>query len=115
MDSTAGTLSVQCSQSNVLVILRNYFQKHSTRSFTISAGTRLFTDEDQFTISSGNLGTTPPVNPALILAFVEGVLKYELVHTNGSSWMYRARTFHNSSATGAGSADTSTHYGYDDY
>lgn len=32
------------------------------------------------------------INPTLILAFIEGVLGYKLVHTNGQSWVYRSDT-----------------------
>jgi hypothetical protein len=35
-------------------------------------------------------GNTPPLNPILVLAFVEEVLNYKMVHTNGSVWMYRS-------------------------
>ncbi|KAG6854501.1 hypothetical protein C0991_006103 [Blastosporella zonata] len=32
------------------------------------------------------------INPTLILAFIEGVLGYKLVHTNGHNWVYRSDT-----------------------
>ncbi|KAK0480677.1 hypothetical protein IW261DRAFT_1133701 [Armillaria novae-zelandiae] len=32
------------------------------------------------------------VNPTVILAFIEGVVGYHLVHTTGSYWMYRRTT-----------------------
>ncbi|KAJ7746790.1 hypothetical protein DFH07DRAFT_589341 [Mycena maculata] len=36
-------------------------------------------------------GAKQLLNPVLVLAFVEGVLNYDLVHTDGSFWMYRSR------------------------
>jgi hypothetical protein len=32
------------------------------------------------------------MNPTLVLAFIEGVLGYKLVHTTGNTWMYRSTT-----------------------
>ncbi|KAF8069113.1 hypothetical protein FPV67DRAFT_1491177 [Lyophyllum atratum] len=32
------------------------------------------------------------INPALVLAFIEGVLGYKMVHTNGHNWVYRSET-----------------------
>jgi hypothetical protein len=31
-----------------------------------------------------NMGRKDPINPTLLLAFIEGVLKYKLINTNGS-------------------------------
>ncbi|KAF5378815.1 hypothetical protein D9615_007014 [Tricholomella constricta] len=35
------------------------------------------------------------INPTLVLAFIEGVLGYKLVHTNGHNWVYRSDTILN--------------------
>jgi len=32
------------------------------------------------------------INPTLVLAFIEGVLGYKLVHTDGRNWVYRSDT-----------------------
>jgi hypothetical protein len=34
-----------------------------------------------------NRGT---INPTIVLAFIEGVLGYQMVHTTGSHWIYRS-------------------------
>lgn len=35
------------------------------------------------------LSSSEPINPAMILAFIEGVLGYKEVHTTGSRWVFK--------------------------
>lgn len=32
------------------------------------------------------------MNPTLFLAFIEGVLSYKMIHTNGHNWVYKSDT-----------------------
>jgi hypothetical protein len=41
------------------------------------------------TIQIGPFPENSHINPTLFLAFIEGVLGFSLVHTNGSTWLYR--------------------------
>jgi len=31
-----------------------------------------------------------PVNPVIVIAFIEGILGYKMVYTDGSRWVYRS-------------------------
>lgn len=35
---------------------------------------------------------SPPLNPVLVLAFVEGVLGYKETHTTGAQWVFKLET-----------------------
>jgi hypothetical protein len=52
-------------------------------------------DSDYFFGVRDSLTITPwdefiSANPTIVLAFIEGILGYQLVHTTGHHWVYRS-------------------------
>ncbi|KAJ6581097.1 hypothetical protein B0H19DRAFT_1113604 [Mycena capillaripes] len=92
MDESAKSLTVQCSREDVLNLIKGYFSSgRLSNDYNISPNCSLFSGiQDSFTLFIAAPRKSDVVNPALVLAFVEGELEYKLVHTNGSSWMYRS-------------------------
>ncbi|KAK0480678.1 hypothetical protein IW261DRAFT_1473872 [Armillaria novae-zelandiae] len=88
---------VNCSHEPTLKLLNGYLQKwgkaHSMKLFPIKSkvcpemvDTLIVKPKSSFWHRDAK------VNPAIILAFIEGVVGYEMVYTTGSFWMYHRTT-----------------------
>ncbi|KAF9267117.1 hypothetical protein L218DRAFT_1074426 [Marasmius fiardii PR-910] len=96
------SLTVQCSHQPSLELLQAYLTKWAKTNTNDSLRRPVFKYdlvESEFSFGiidtlhiEANMTYTKTVNPTIILAFVEGVLGYTMVHTTGSSWMYRTVT-----------------------
>ncbi|KAL0574549.1 hypothetical protein V5O48_007412 [Marasmius crinis-equi] len=96
------SLSVQCSHQQTLELLTNYLTKWAKTNPNDSLRRPMFKFdllESDFTFGiidtlqiEPNMKYHKGLNPAIVLAFVEGVLGYTMVHTTGSTWMYRSAT-----------------------
>ncbi|KAK0452296.1 hypothetical protein EV421DRAFT_1898047 [Armillaria borealis] len=89
-------LTVQCSHEPTLKLLKEYLEKwaesHSMKLSPIESKVcpRII---DTLVVKPSTLWDRyDKVNPAIILAFVEGVVGYKMVYTTGSFWMYRRTT-----------------------
>ncbi|KAL0948634.1 hypothetical protein HGRIS_010441 [Hohenbuehelia grisea] len=102
LDYTRGEqqmLQIFSSHQKSLQLLADYFSRWGTKNFKDSRyPTILNIQLRDSTLCSGvndTLVIRPyytkefEVNPALAISFIEGTLGYQLVHTNGTNWVYK--------------------------
>jgi len=93
-----GMIVVQCSHQASLELLAGYLQKwgrknpHSSRwpnmlKVEMVDSDYAFGVQDSLLIHHADDRRT--INPTIVLAFVEGILGYKMVHTSGGYWVYR--------------------------
>ncbi|KAJ8091744.1 hypothetical protein PM082_020979 [Marasmius tenuissimus] len=88
-------LTVQCSHQPSLELMVAYLTKWARTNPHDSLKFHLLESEFSFGIIDTlqiepNARRYKSLNPTIILAFVEGVLGYTMVHTTGTTWMYRS-------------------------
>ncbi|KDR80202.1 hypothetical protein GALMADRAFT_136727 [Galerina marginata CBS 339.88] len=102
VDATTRQLVIQGSHQPSLELLAAYLkkwaktnmndsQKRPVLAVTLIESAHVFGVIDGIEIEQSTYGmrSTTPLNPALILAFVEGVLGYKETHTTGTRWVYK--------------------------
>ncbi|ESK91319.1 hypothetical protein Moror_2782 [Moniliophthora roreri MCA 2997] len=97
-------ITVQCSHQPSLELLETYLKKWAKTNTNDSLRRPVYKFEllesdfsfgiiDTLEIEPHMPRHVRPLNPTMVLAFIEGVLGYEMVHTTtGSTWMYRSKT-----------------------
>ncbi|KAF8893215.1 hypothetical protein CPB84DRAFT_1826061 [Gymnopilus junonius] len=95
VDARTSPLIVEASHQPSLDLLVSYLKKWAKQNRQDSLKESDFVfgiiDRIEIELQFGNLSTRP-LNPAIILAFVEGVLGYKETHTTGSIWTFKLET-----------------------
>ncbi|KAG6916042.1 hypothetical protein DXG01_008666 [Tephrocybe rancida] len=96
-------LVVRCSHEATLELLSGYLNRHGKLNVIDSMKRNVLNVElvesafysglnDMLTIEPHINHRTYQINPTPVLAFIEGVLGYKMVYTNGHNWVYRSDT-----------------------
>ncbi|KAK7022928.1 hypothetical protein VNI00_016818 [Paramarasmius palmivorus] len=96
-------ITVECSHQPSLELLSNYLTKWNKTNpndsarrpyykYTLLESDFSFGVIDTLEIEPNMPRHVRPLNTTIVLAFIEGVLGYSMVHTTGSTWMYRSKT-----------------------
>ncbi|RDB28047.1 hypothetical protein Hypma_002191 [Hypsizygus marmoreus] len=105
VDVRPGQFSIKCSHEQSLELLSSYLNRWGKQNINDSMR-RNFLEvklvESAFCMGVMDMLTVEPymsfrnremeLNPVIVLAFIEGVLGYTMVYTNGHHWVYRSST-----------------------